>query len=93
MTVSRIHSCPFGAAWCCALVTEERGLKHVDRKTGVERGRRVSRLLVLADDGVGVALLQNFAQLLADVVQHVNLTPEKNFVAFLDRLGIGLANW
>jgi hypothetical protein len=34
-----------------ALATEDRGLKHVDRKTGVERGRRVSRLLVLADDG------------------------------------------
>jgi len=34
-----------------ALSAEERGLKHVDRKTGVERGSRVSRLLVLADDG------------------------------------------
>ncbi len=32
------------------LAAEERGLTHVDRKTGVERGRRVSRLLVLADD-------------------------------------------
>ena len=34
-----------------ALVAEEKGLKNVDRKTGVERGMRVSRLLVLADDG------------------------------------------
>jgi hypothetical protein len=34
-----------------ALAAEERGLKHVDRKTGIERGGRVSRLLVLADDG------------------------------------------
>ena len=34
-----------------ALATEEKGLKHVDRTSGVERGRRVSRLLVLADDG------------------------------------------
>ncbi|MEN8181328.1 MAG: hypothetical protein ABFS46_02200 [Myxococcota bacterium] len=34
-----------------ALAAEERGLKHVDRTTGVERGRRVSRLLMLADDG------------------------------------------
>jgi hypothetical protein len=34
-----------------ALAAEERGQLHVDRKTGVERGRRVSRLLVLADDG------------------------------------------
>ena len=33
------------------LSAEERGLKHVDRKTGVERGVRVSRLLVLAGDG------------------------------------------
>jgi hypothetical protein len=33
------------------LAAEERGLKHVDQKTGVERGRRVSRLLVLANDG------------------------------------------
>jgi hypothetical protein len=30
---------------------EEQGLKRVDRRTGVERGGRVSRLLVLADDG------------------------------------------
>ncbi len=34
-----------------ALSVEQRGLEHVDRKTGVERGRRVSRLLILADDG------------------------------------------
>jgi hypothetical protein len=34
-----------------ALAVEERGLRHVDRKTGVERGRRISRLLILADDG------------------------------------------
>ena len=33
-----------------ALAAEERGLSRVDRKTGVERGRRVSRLIVLADD-------------------------------------------
>lgn len=33
------------------LAAEERGLRHVDRTSGVERGRRVSRLLVLADDG------------------------------------------
>ena len=34
-----------------ALAAEERGLQNVDRKTGVARGQRVSRLLVLADDG------------------------------------------
>ena len=34
-----------------ALAGEERGLRRVDQRTGVERGRRVSRLLVLADDG------------------------------------------
>jgi hypothetical protein len=34
-----------------SLKTQARGLARVDRKTGVERGRRVSRLLVLADDG------------------------------------------
>ena len=34
-----------------APATEARGLARVDRKTGVDRGRRVSRLLVLADDG------------------------------------------
>ena len=34
-----------------ALVAEERGLQNVDRKTGVVRGQRVSRLLVIADDG------------------------------------------
>jgi len=34
-----------------ALAAEEQGLRLVDQKTGVERGRRVSRLLVLADDG------------------------------------------
>jgi hypothetical protein len=33
------------------LAAEEHGLKHVDRKTGVERGRRISRLVLLADDG------------------------------------------
>lgn len=33
------------------LSAEERGLKHVDQTSGVERGGRVSRLLVLADDG------------------------------------------
>lgn len=33
------------------LAGEERGQKRVDRKTGVTRGGRVSRLLVLADDG------------------------------------------
>ncbi|MCI0556074.1 MAG: hypothetical protein L0287_34455, partial [Anaerolineae bacterium] len=40
--------------------------------------------------GAGFALLQNFAQLLFDVIQHLNLAPEKNFVEFLDRLGIRL---
>jgi hypothetical protein len=34
-----------------ALAAEDRGLRHVDRRTGVERGARVSRLLLLADDG------------------------------------------
>lgn len=34
-----------------ALAAEARGLQHVDRRTGVQRGGRVSRLLVLADDG------------------------------------------
>jgi hypothetical protein len=34
-----------------ALASEQRGLQHVDRTTGVERGGRISRLLVLADDG------------------------------------------
>lgn len=33
------------------LGVEERGLQHVDHKTGAVRGERVSRLLVLADDG------------------------------------------
>lgn len=33
------------------LAAEDRGLKHADQKTGVVRGERVSRLLVLADDG------------------------------------------
>lgn len=33
------------------LAAEQQGLEHVDRTTGVERGGRVSRLLVLADDG------------------------------------------
>lgn len=34
-----------------ALAAEERGLKHAQLESGVERGGRVSRLLVLADDG------------------------------------------
>ncbi len=34
-----------------ALAGEEKGMKNVDRKTGVERGKRVSRLVVLAGDG------------------------------------------
>ncbi len=33
------------------LLGEQRGLGRVDRRTGVERGGRVSRLLLLADDG------------------------------------------
>ena len=33
------------------LAAEQQGLDHVDRTTGVARGGRVSRLLVLADDG------------------------------------------
>lgn len=33
------------------LAAEQRGLSHVDERTGVARGGRVSRLLVLADDG------------------------------------------
>lgn len=33
------------------LAAEERGLSQVDRKTGVARGGRVSRLVLLADDG------------------------------------------
>lgn len=33
------------------LAAEARGLEHVDRRTGIERGGRVSRLLLLADDG------------------------------------------
>ena len=34
------------------LAAEERGLRLADRRSGVPRGERVSRLLVLADDGV-----------------------------------------
>lgn len=34
-----------------ALAAEQRGLQHVDQKTGVARGGRVSRLVVLANDG------------------------------------------
>jgi hypothetical protein len=34
-----------------ALAAEARGLAHIDEKTGAARGARVSRLLVLADDG------------------------------------------
>lgn len=34
-----------------ALAAEQRGLAQVDRKTGVERGGRVSRLLLLSADG------------------------------------------
>lgn len=34
-----------------ALAADAQGLEHVDRTTGVERGQRVSRLVVLADDG------------------------------------------
>jgi len=34
-----------------ALDAEARGLAQVDRRTGAPRGRRVSRLLVLSDDG------------------------------------------
>jgi hypothetical protein len=34
-----------------ALEAEARGLSNVDEKTGVKRGSRISRLLVLADDG------------------------------------------
>ena len=45
------------------LAAEELGLQHVDRKTGVERGRRVSRLLVLADDGA-VRFYRNVESLL-----------------------------
>jgi hypothetical protein len=33
------------------LAGEQRGLERVDRETGVVRGGRISRLLVLADDG------------------------------------------
>lgn len=33
------------------LAAEERGQKHVDQRSGVPRGQRVSRLLLLADDG------------------------------------------
>jgi hypothetical protein len=34
-----------------ALAAEERGMEMADRKSGVPRGIRVSRLLLLADDG------------------------------------------
>ena len=34
-----------------ALGVEKRGQKQVDRRTGVDRGQRISRLLLLADDG------------------------------------------
>ena len=40
--------------------------------------------------GADLALVQNVAQLLWDVVQHLNLAPAKNFVAFLSELGITL---
>lgn len=33
------------------LAAEDRGLAHVDRSSGTVRGQRISRLLVLADDG------------------------------------------
>ncbi len=33
------------------LAAERAGLQHADRKTGIARGERISRLLVLADDG------------------------------------------
>lgn len=52
-----------GDAWCCGhlvrgleaaeshLAAEERGMRLADRQTGTMRGARVSRLLLLADDG------------------------------------------
>lgn len=50
----------------------------------------VSELDVSEDKGGGVALLKIFANMLKLVIDRLNRVPEKNFVAFLDMLGIKL---
>lgn len=50
----------------------------------------VSEQDVSGDKGGGVALLKIFANMLKLVIDRLNSVPEKNFVAFLDMLGIKL---
>jgi len=68
-----------------ALSVEQQGLEHVDRKTAVERGRRVSRLLILADDGserfyreVESLLRRNAPRVLAAIHPPEAATPRLN---------------
>jgi uncharacterized phage protein gp47/JayE len=73
-----------------APVVDERNAEGI-----VEESRRLAPFYTpewnaQATQGAGFALLQNFAHVLFDVVQHLNLAPAKNFVAFLARLGITL---
>src|SRR5262245_34925729 len=50
----------------------------------------VSEWDVTATDGPGYALLKSFSQLLEDIIEHLNAAPRKNFIEYLDRLGITL---
>ena len=42
------------------------------------------------EQSVGVALMKIFAQLAETITARLDRTPDKNFVAFLDQLGISL---
>src|SRR5437870_3789857 len=42
------------------------------------------------EEDAGVVLLKIFSRIAEQVIQRLNRTPDKNFVAFLDMLGISL---
>ena len=43
-----------------------------------------------ASNDAGTALLHIFAHMVNDVIERLNMTPDKNFIAFLDMLGVKL---
>lgn len=73
------------------------GIK-VDGRTSVdilEQARKMAPHYILdwdfsEEDDSGVVLLTVFSKLLEDVVKRLDEVPEKNFIAFLDMLGMGL---
>lgn len=69
---------------------DKRGIKGIVEEMRVLAPYYVPELDVSEGRGIGVALIRIFAGMQGVIVDRLNKVPEKNFVAFLDMLGVRL---